>query len=159
MQIAGEQASVVNGVAPAYLNERRRPQPMGRIPTGFHANGLPAGDDAIGIFDIDLDLPRGSFVITHRPDWIGQEHAAQGAAGVLADAGEVRWNGELVESPAGFLYTAALRLHRPNARLFNESAARQYSAGTDGNARRGTRNGRLRQPLSRSMWRRPSTRP
>ncbi|MEZ4709760.1 MAG: ABC transporter ATP-binding protein [Caldilineaceae bacterium] len=117
---------VANGTAPVYVNGAgavtNGVHSNGSIGIGTHPSGLPANDEAAGIFDIDLDLPRGSFTVITGRIGSGKSTLLKALLGLLpADAGEVRWNGELVESPADFFTPPHCAYTGQTPRLFSES--------------------------------------
>jgi ATP-binding cassette subfamily B protein len=57
-----------------------------------------------GIHNIDLHLPRGSFTVITGRTGSGKSTLLKSVVGILPkDAGEIRWNGELVVDPGAFL--------------------------------------------------------
>jgi ATP-binding cassette subfamily B protein len=91
-----------------------------------HANG----DSAIrnpksaipGIFDINLTIPRGSFTVITGRIGSGKTTLLRVLLGLLpADAGEIRWNGELVSDPAAFFIPPRSAYTSQVPRMFSET--------------------------------------
>lgn len=61
-------------------------------------------DTGAGIFDVDLDLRRGAFVVVTGRVGAGKTTLLRALLGLIPlESGEVRWNGLLVDDPAAFL--------------------------------------------------------
>ncbi|MFQ5436264.1 MAG: ATP-binding cassette domain-containing protein, partial [Anaerolineae bacterium] len=76
----------------------------------------------IGIFDINLTLPRASFTVITGRVGSGKTTLLRALLGLLPlDGGEIRWNGELVADPAAF-FVPPRSAYTPQApRLFSET--------------------------------------
>ncbi|MCB0091794.1 MAG: ABC transporter ATP-binding protein, partial [Caldilineaceae bacterium] len=135
-QLAAGQASAVNGVAPVdYVNG------AAAMVNGAHPNELST-DNAAGIFDIDLDLPRGSFTVITGRIGSGKSTLLKVLLGLLpADAGEVRWNGELIERPAEFFTPPHCAYTGQTPRLFSESLRNNILLGLTETPAHGRANG------------------
>jgi ABC-type multidrug transport system fused ATPase/permease subunit len=77
-----------------------------------------------GIADVDLELARGDFVVVTGEVGAGKTTLLRCLVGLLAaDAGELRWNGELVRDPAAFMVPPRAASTPQAPRLFSESLA------------------------------------
>lgn len=87
---------------------------------------------ANGIFDIDLELPRGSLTVVTGQIGSGKTTLLRVLLGLLPkDSGEIRWNGELVDEPANF-FTPPHSAYTPQVpRLFSESLRDNVLMGLD----------------------------
>jgi ATP-binding cassette subfamily B protein len=75
-----------------------------------------------GIFDIDFDLSRGTFTVITGRVGSGKSTLVRVLLGLLAkDAGEIRWNGNLVPDPAAFFRPPRCAYTSQVARLFSDS--------------------------------------
>ncbi|MEM7118143.1 MAG: ABC transporter ATP-binding protein [Chloroflexota bacterium] len=90
------------------------------------------GNGANGIFDIGLELPRGSLTVVTGQIGSGKTTLLRVLLGLLPkDSGEVRWNGELVDEPASF-FTPPHSAYTPQVpRLFSESLRDNVLMGLD----------------------------
>ena len=87
-------------------------------------NRLPMTDNRLlsGIFDINLTIPRGSFTVVTGRVGSGKTTLLRVLLGLLpAQAGEIRWNGELVSDPAAFFVPPRSAYTPQVPRLFSES--------------------------------------
>ena len=60
-------------------------------------------DGTLGASDVDLTLRRGELVLVVGPVGAGKSSLLRALAGIVHHSGELRWNGELVDSPEHFL--------------------------------------------------------
>lgn len=74
-----------------------------------------------GIFDIDLDLPRGSFTVVTGEIGAGKSTLLQAVLGLLPAEGDLYWNGERVADPAGFLIPPRAAYTPQAPHLFSET--------------------------------------
>ena len=116
--------------------------------------------DHAGIFDINLTIPRGSFTVITGRVGSGKTTLLRVLLGLLPlDAGEIRWNGELVTDPATFFVPPRSAYTPQVPRLFSEIAAGQYLArlaggwgGFDGGGGNGRAHPRHRSTRKRSGY-------
>lgn len=90
------------------------------------------GKETNGIFDVDLDLSRGSLTVVTGQIGSGKTTLLRVLLGLLPkDSGEIRWNGRLVEEPASF-FTPPHSAYTPQVpRLFSESLRDNVLMGLD----------------------------
>jgi ATP-binding cassette, subfamily B, bacterial len=75
-----------------------------------------------GVVGINLWLPRGSFTVVTGRMGSGKSTLLRALLGLLPrEAGEIRWNGELVEDPAQFLVPPRAAYTPQSPRLFSET--------------------------------------
>jgi ATP-binding cassette, subfamily B, bacterial len=75
-----------------------------------------------GIIGIDLDIRRGSFVVVTGRIGSGKSTLARALLGLLPmQAGEIRWNGQLVDDPASFFLPPRASYTSQSPRLFTET--------------------------------------
>src|SRR5690606_16195952 len=75
-----------------------------------------------GIVDVDLELPRGSLTVVTGRIGAGKTTLLRTFLGLLPpEAGEVRWDGVLVEDPASFLTPPRVGYTAQAPRLFSDS--------------------------------------
>ena len=80
------------------------------------------GEKGPGIYDIDLDIPRGSFTVITGRIGSGKTTLLRVLLGLLPrDRGEVRWNGELVEDLADFFVPPRSAYTAQVPRLFSDT--------------------------------------
>jgi ABC-type multidrug transport system fused ATPase/permease subunit len=60
-------------------------------------------DGTVGVRDVDLTVRRGELVLLVGPVGAGKSSLLRALAGIVHHSGELRWNGEPVESPEHFL--------------------------------------------------------
>jgi ATP-binding cassette subfamily B protein len=92
--------------------------------TTLEAKGLSYRHQTSGrtIEGIDLSLPRGSFTVITGRIGAGKTTLLRVLLGLLPkDSGEIRWNGELVESPADFFIPPRSAYTPQVPRLFSET--------------------------------------
>ena len=113
---------------PVYLQES---QPPLIIPQKREADRLDAltvsgltycyDGDASGISDVDLKIPAGSFTVVTGQIGSGKTTLVQALLGVLPkQAGEIRWNRELVEDPKSFFVPPRCAYTPQTPKLFSE---------------------------------------
>ncbi len=79
-------------------------------------------DSGRGVADVDLDLRRGGFVVVTGRVGAGKTTLLRALLGLIPrDAGEIRWNGRLVDDPATFLVPPRCAYTAQAPRLFSES--------------------------------------
>jgi ATP-binding cassette, subfamily B, bacterial len=79
-------------------------------------------DGQVGIQDVDLHLPRGSFTVVTGRIGSGKTTLLRVLLGLLPhDAGEIRWNGERVEDAATFFHPPRTAYTSQVPRLFSDS--------------------------------------
>jgi ATP-binding cassette subfamily B protein len=84
-----------------------------------HLNGSSSGK---GIENINLDIPRGSFTVVTGRVGSGKSTLIRVLTGLLPmDAGEIRWNGSIVDDPAAFFRPPRCAITTQSPRLFSES--------------------------------------
>jgi ATP-binding cassette subfamily B protein len=99
---------------------RQNPQPLECL----EARGLTYryDDGGRGIENVDLRLPRGSFTVVTGRIGSGKTTMLEVLLGLLPrTAGEIRWNGELVDDPATFFVPPRSAYTPQSPRLFSES--------------------------------------
>ncbi len=75
-----------------------------------------------GIFDIDLTLPRGSFIVITGRIGAGKTTLLRALLGLLPkDAGDIRWNDDLVAEPARFFQPPRCAYTPQVPRLFSDT--------------------------------------
>jgi ATP-binding cassette subfamily B protein len=85
----------------------------------LEARGLTC---APGIESVDLAIPRGSFVVITGRIGAGKTTLLRALLGLLPlEAGEIRWNGRVVEDPASFLVPPRVAYTAQVPRLFSET--------------------------------------
>jgi len=92
--------------------------------TALHPNS------GVGVFDIDLTIDRGEFVVVTGPLGGGKTTLLRALAGLMgSEQGEVRWNGELLEDHAAWFVppNAAYMGQVPN--LFSETISSNITLG------------------------------
>ena len=78
-------------------------------------------DDASGITDVDLKIPAGSFTVVTGQIGSGKTTLVQTLLGVLPkQAGEIRWNGEIVADPKSFFVPPRCAYTPQTPKLFSE---------------------------------------
>jgi ATP-binding cassette subfamily B protein len=78
-----------------------------------------------GIVDVDLRLPRGTLTVVTGRVGAGKTTLVRTLLGLLPpEAGEIRWNGSLIEDPATFLTPPRAAYTAQTPRLFGESLRR-----------------------------------
>ena len=91
----------------------------------YPVNSEPITDNrppTTGIHDIHLTLPRGSFTVITGRIGSGKTTLLRALLGLLPpDAGEIRWNGELVTDPATFFVPPRAAYTPQVPRLFSET--------------------------------------
>ena len=82
----------------------------------YHYDG-----DASGIAEVDLKIPAGSFTVVTGQIGSGKTTLVQTLLGVLPkQAGEIRWNGEVVEDPKSFFVPPRCAYTPQTPKLFSE---------------------------------------
>ena len=82
----------------------------------YHYDG-----DTAGIADVDLKIPAGSFTVVTGQIGSGKTTLVQTVLGVLPkQAGEIRWNGEIVEDPKAFFVPPRCAYTPQTPKLFSE---------------------------------------
>ena len=82
----------------------------------YHYNG-----EAAGIAEVDLKIPAGSFTVVTGQIGSGKTTLVQALLGVLPkQAGEIRWNGEIVEDPKSFFVPPRCAYTPQTPKLFSE---------------------------------------
>ena len=90
---------IVAGTAPEPPSVDRTP--LRRLDlVGF---GAVHEDGTVGVHDVDLTVRRGELVLVVGPVGAGKSSLLRALAGIVHHVGELRWNGEPVESPEQFL--------------------------------------------------------
>ena len=113
---------------PIYLREH---QPPITIPQRTEADRLDEltvsgltylyDSDTIGIAEVDLKIPAGSFTVVTGQIGSGKSTLVQTLLGVLPkQAGEIRWNGEIVEDPKSFFVPPRCAYTSQTPKLFSE---------------------------------------
>ena len=95
---------------PVYLRENQPPLSIPQKTETDRLNELTVDGltylydgDASGIAEVDLKIPAGSFTVVTGQIGSGKTTLVQALLGVLPkQAGEIRWNGEIVEDPKSF---------------------------------------------------------
>lgn len=107
--------------------------PAAGAPSLLEARGLTAGHQGGGgIFDIDLDLPRGSLTVVTGPVGAGKTTLLRCLLGLAPiDAGVIRWDGQLVEDPSQVLVPPRAAYLPQVPRLFSEPLADAILLGVD----------------------------
>ena len=114
---------------PVYLRER---QPVLLIPKKTEADRLNEltitgltylhEGTAAGITGVDLQIPAGSFTVVTGQIGAGKTTLLQSLLGVLPkQAGEIRWNGTIVEDPKSFFTPPRCAYTPQTPRLFSET--------------------------------------
>ena len=82
----------------------------------YHYDG-----DTSGIADVDLKIPTGSFTVVTGQIGSGKTTLVQTLLGVLPkQAGEIRWNGEIIEDPKSFFVPPRCAYTPQTPKLFSE---------------------------------------
>lgn len=123
----GEPQSAVVAHAPIYVRGPLPPMPTPRPAerlVRLELLGLTCihPSSGRGIVDVSLSLERGSFTVVTGRVGSGKTTLLHSVLGLLPlQAGEIRWNGELVEDPAGFLVPPRTAFTPQVPRLFSET--------------------------------------
>ena len=113
---------------PVYLREQ---QPSLPIPQKTEADRLDEltvsgltyryDGEAAGITEVDLKIPAGSFTVVTGQIGSGKTTLVQTLLGVLPkQAGEIRWNGEIIEDPKSFFVPPRCAYTPQTPKLFSE---------------------------------------
>ena len=113
---------------PVYLREN---QPPLVIPQRTEADRLGEltvtgltyhyDSDAVGIADVDLKIPSGSFTVVTGQIGSGKTTLVQTLLGILPkESGEIRWNGETVADPKSFFVPPRCAYTPQTPKLFSE---------------------------------------
>jgi ATP-binding cassette subfamily B protein len=146
-------------VAPAALGLRKAPDPRSgmRAPRsrkeGAHQNGggqadveqldrlevrdlrFVHGSSGRGVDGVSLTIPRGSFTVVTGRIGAGKTTLLHALLGLLpADAGEIRWNGRVVDDPSGFFVPPRSAFTPQVPRLFGETLRENLLLGRDDEA-------------------------
>jgi ABC-type multidrug transport system fused ATPase/permease subunit len=133
--VPGEPSAALVTPAPIYLRgappELPPPQPCERLEhlelrevTYDHPNG------ARGIIDVSLTLDRGSFTVITGRIAAGKTTLLHVLLGLLpCDAGEIRWNGRLVDDPTTFFVPPRSAFTPQVPRLFSETLRKNLLLG------------------------------
>lgn len=127
--LQGEPAETLVQHGPVYMRGELPEVPFATKTDAHHLAGLSVTgltckypDTGRGVENINLSLPRGSFTVITGRVGAGKTTLLRALLGLLPrDAGEIRWNGEVVDDPASFFvpprsaYTSQVPL------LFSES--------------------------------------
>jgi ABC-type multidrug transport system fused ATPase/permease subunit len=90
-------------------------------------------DDVTGIRDVAFDLVRGSFTVVTGRIGAGKSTLVQTLLGLLPrDAGEIRWNGRLVDDPSTFFVPPRSAYTPQVPRLFSETLRENLLLGRNG---------------------------
>jgi ABC-type multidrug transport system fused ATPase/permease subunit len=90
---------IIAGTAPEPPSVDRTP--LHRLDlVGF---GAVHEDGTLGVRDVDLTVRRGELVLVVGPVGAGKSSLLRALAGIVHHSGELRWNGQLVDSPEQFL--------------------------------------------------------
>ena len=89
------------------------------------------GTSGLGIADVDLEIPRGSFVVVTGRIGSGKTTLLRSILGLLPAEGELRWKGALVESPAAFMVPPRAAYTPQTPRLFSMSLRDNLLLGHD----------------------------
>lgn len=88
--------------APVLISPRAASDQLERLEVRSLTYRYPGTDN--GIADIDLDLPRGNFTVITGRIGAGKTTLLRALLGlVVAESGEIRWNGRLIEDPAAWM--------------------------------------------------------
>jgi ABC-type multidrug transport system fused ATPase/permease subunit len=86
-----------------------------------------------GVFDIDLTLRRGQVTVVTGRVGSGKTTLLRALLGLAErEAGQIRWNGELVSDPATFLVPPRVAYTPQSPRLFSESVRENVAMGSGG---------------------------
>jgi ATP-binding cassette subfamily B protein len=98
-------------------------QRLDAIGLTYHFGRAPAADERDpGIDNVSLELPRGEFTVVTGRVGAGKTTLLRVLLGLLPrDAGEIRWNGDLVEDPATFFVPPRCAYVPQVPRLFSDS--------------------------------------
>jgi ABC-type multidrug transport system fused ATPase/permease subunit len=90
---------IIAGTAPEPPSVHRTP--LHRLDlVGF---GAVHEDGTLGVRDVDLTVRRGELVLVVGPVGAGKSSLLRALAGIVHHSGQLRWNGQLVDSPEQFL--------------------------------------------------------
>ena len=126
---------------PIYLRENQPPLAMPQRTDADRLDELAiAGltyrydSDTVGIADINLKIPAGSFTVVTGQIGSGKTTLVQTLLGVLPkQAGEIRWNGEIVEDPKSFFVPPRCAYTPQTPKLFSEKLSANILMGTPWN--------------------------
>ena len=113
---------------PIYLRENQPPLVIPQRTEADRLNELTVSGltycydgDASGIAEVDLKIPAGSFTVVTGQIGSGKTTLVQALLGVLPkQAGEIRWNGEIVEDPKSFFVPPRCAYTPQTPKLFSE---------------------------------------
>ena len=113
---------------PVYLRENQPPLSIPQKTEMDRLNELTVDGltylydgDASGIAEVDLKIPAGSFTVVTGQIGSGKSTLVQTLLGVLPkQAGEIRWNGEIVEDPKSFFVPPRCAYTPQTPKLFSE---------------------------------------
>ena len=113
---------------PVYLREQQPPLPIPQRTEADRLDELTVSgltylydSETAGITDVDLKIPVGSFTVVTGQIGSGKTTLVQTLLGVLPkQAGEVRWNGEIVEDPKSFFVPPRCAYTPQTPKLFSE---------------------------------------
>ena len=113
---------------PVYLRENQPPLSIPQKTETDRLNELTVDGltylydgDASGIAEVDLKIPAGSFIVVTGQIGSGKTTLVQALLGVLPkQAGEIRWNGEIVADPKSFFIPPRCAYTPQTPKLFSE---------------------------------------
>ncbi len=112
---------------PVYLREEQPPLVTPQRTEDDRLNELTVTgltyhyDDVSGITDVDLKIPAGSFTVVTGQIGSGKTTLVQTLLGILPkQAGEIRWNGEIVADPKSFFVPPRCAYTPQTPKLFSE---------------------------------------
>ncbi|MGH8925939.1 MAG: ABC transporter ATP-binding protein [Acidimicrobiia bacterium] len=129
----------LQGEIPAVTPPSGEMETLGRLSVKGLSHRFP--DNEEGLEDVDFEIGRGSFTVITGKIGSGKSTLVRALLGLVPAAGEVRWNGKLIEDPASFFVPPRSAYTAQVPRLFSESLADNIALG-----QRATRE-RLRQAV------------
>ncbi|HEX6946195.1 MAG TPA: ABC transporter ATP-binding protein [Acidimicrobiia bacterium] len=116
-------------------------EPLQKLEVENLSHWFPDGEG--GITGVDFTVDRGSFTVVTGRIGSGKSTLVRALLGLVPAAGEIRWNGKLVEDPASFFVPPRSAYTAQVPRLFSESLAANIGLGRTSSRERITDAARL----------------